>query len=75
MNNESSRSAPITLQQTEELLTGKKTGDLLINQYVETSDIQVPWNRKEDVEKAQQDYVKTSWEPMMNLILLWLHCN
>ena len=66
MNDESSRSTPTTLQQTEELLTGKKAADLLISQYMETSDIQVPWNRKEDVKKAQQDYINTSGEPIMN---------
>ena len=40
MNVESSRSTPITLQQKEELLIGKKAADLLINQYAETSDKQ-----------------------------------
>ena len=65
MNDESSRSSPITLQQHEELLTGKKGADPLINQYVETNGIQVPWNRRQDVKKPQRDKINTPGEAMI----------
>ena len=67
MNDESSTSTPIMSQQNEELLTSKKAAGLLVNQYAETSDIQVSWNRKEDAKKAQQDYINTSGEPFDEL--------
>ena len=66
MDDESSRSSAITLQQNEELLTGKKAADLLLNQCAETSDKQVSWNRKDNISKAQQDYSNTSGEPVVN---------
>ena len=66
MNDEDRKSAPITLNQNEELLTGEQAADLLINRNAGTSDIQVPWDRKEDVKKAQQHYIDTSGEPIMN---------
>ena len=38
VNDESSRSTPITLQQNEELLMGKNAADLLFHQHEGTSD-------------------------------------
>ena len=66
MDDENSRSTAITLQQNEELLTGKKAVELPLNQCAESSDKQVSWNRKDNTKKAQPDYSNTSGEPVVN---------
>ena len=47
LNDEPNRSAPITLKNDQELLTGKKAADYLMNQYADTSNLEIPpWKVK-----------------------------
>ena len=67
MNDENNRSAPISLQLNEQIVSGKQAADAFINQYAETSDLQVPAERIREVREAQATFGRQPGEPVMNL--------
>ena len=66
INDENSKSSPITLVHNQELLTGKKAANHFINQYAETSHLQVPLERRAEVRAAQPIHQGAQVEPSMN---------
>ena len=67
LNDEKSQSSPITLQEGQELLRGKKAADCFINQYAETSNLSVPAERQKEVKEAQSKIKDSTVEPLMNI--------
>ena len=66
VNDETNASAPIVLQHEEELLSRKKEADHFINQYAQTSYLQVRPGQWEEVRKAEQALQYPSVECLMN---------
>jgi ribonuclease HI len=66
MNDESSKSSPITLQHNDQLISGKQAADHFIQQYAKTSDLEVPPERDQEVRETQRQYKQTKGEPLMN---------
>ena len=66
LNDEDSRSSPITLLEDGQMKTGKQAADLLMKQYAENSDLEVPADRTKEVREAQDTFTGQEGEPEMN---------
>ena len=67
LNDETNRSSPITLQKDQQLLSGKKAADHLMDQYAETSTLQIPPGREKEVKEAGKEANEgANAEPLMN---------
>ena len=60
------RSSQIILEQEGKLCTGKQAANILVWQYAETSDLQVPTDRKREIREEQHSGPNHQEEPMMN---------
>ena len=66
LSDETNRSTRITLQKNHDLLSGKKAADHLMNQYAETSNLQIPPEKNKrsqrNGEKVHRQQSRTSYE-------------
>ena len=65
LNDENSRRSPITLEQDGELCTGKQAANVFAKQYAQTSDLQIPTDRRREVREAQRARRDLPEEPLM----------
>ena len=56
MNKESCTSAPIVLENNQELLTGNKAANQFVDNFERVSDLNIPTERKREVHAAQKQY-------------------
>lgn len=66
MNGEDTRAAPITISQGQELLTGRKAANLLMDNYEENSNISVPEERRAQVQEERRTLKEQQPEEHMN---------
>ena len=66
LNEEKPKISQIVLEQEGKLCAGKQAANILIKQYAETSDLQVPTDRKRETRKEQHDNPVHKEEPTMN---------
>ncbi|PVD33868.1 hypothetical protein C0Q70_05130 [Pomacea canaliculata] len=56
MNDEDTRSAPIVIQQAQDMLTGRKAANAFIDSYEEVSNITVPEEKKQQVHEERREF-------------------
>ena len=66
LNEEKSKRPQIVLEHEGKLCAGKQAANILIKQYAETSDLQVPTDRKRETRKEQHASPAHKEEPTMN---------
>ena len=66
LNEEKSKSSQIVLETEGKLCAGKQAANILIKQYAETSDLQIPTDRKRETRKEQHASPVHKEEPTMN---------
>ena len=66
LNEKKPKSPQIVLEHEGKLCAGKQAANILIKQYVETSDLQVPTDRKRETRKEQHASLVHKEEPTMN---------
>ena len=66
LNEEKPKSSLIVLEHEGKLYGGKQAANILIKQYAETSDLQVPTDRKRETREEQRTSPVHKEEPTMN---------
>ena len=66
LNDETSRSTPITLEHDGKLLGEKGAANRFMDKYAEVSKIQVPEGRKDEIKENQKAFTNDQGRPLMN---------
>ena len=66
LNEEKPKSLLVVLEHEGKLCAGKQAANILIKQYAETSDLQVPTNRRREIREKQRASPVHKEEPTMN---------
>ena len=66
LNDEKPRSSQIILEQEGKRCAGKQAANILVGQHADTSDLQVPTDRKREIREEQRAGSGHQEEPMMN---------
>ena len=69
LNNEKPKSSQIILEQEGKFCTGKQAANILVRLYAETSDLQIPTDRKREIKEEQHAGPDHQEEPRMNSLL------
>ena len=69
LNNEKPKRSQIILEQEGKFCTGKQAANILVRLYAETSDLQIPTDRKREIREEQHAGPDHQEEPGMNSLL------